>query len=256
VNSAIYRGWIRHRRREPVRNSFRYSAFLLYLDLAELPTVFRGRWLWSAGRPAPAWFRRQDHWGDPSRPLAESVSALVQERTGRPVRGPIRLLTHLRYFGYVFNPVSFYYCFDPDGTRIETVVAEVTNTPWHETHCYVLPVEESTGSGERLRFRFAKDFHVSPFMAMDIDYDWRFTAPGRRLAVHMDNVQDGRRIFDATMVMERRPIRTTELARCLVSYPFMTGKVFAAIHWQALRLWWKRVPVHPHPRDLRASRSS
>ncbi|MBZ0268066.1 DUF1365 domain-containing protein [bacterium] len=253
MNSAIYRGWIRHRRHVPVENSFRYPTFLLYVDLAELPRLFRGRWLWSADRPAPAWFRRRDHIGDPSRPLAQSIASLVEERTGRPLRGPIRLLTHLRYFGHCFNPVSFYYCFHPDGERVETIVAEVTNTPWHETHCYVLPVERSLGTAGRPRFRFAKNFHVSPFMGMDIDYDWRFDTPGDRLAVHMDNLSHGQRIFDATMMLERRPITGAELSRCLVTHPLMTVQVVAQIHWQALKLWAKRAPVHAHPRDLPTS---
>jgi DUF1365 family protein len=254
VNSAIYRGWIRHRRTQPVENSFRYGGFFLYLDLAELPEVFRGRWLWSAERPAVGWFRREDHWGDPEQPLAEAIGRLVEERSGRPPRGPVRLLTHLRYFGYCFNPVSFYYCFDPAGERVETIVAEITNTPWHEMHCYVLPSEHSIGSEGHPRFRFAKDFHVSPFISMDVNYDWRFTEPGENLVVHMDNLSEEGKFFDATMVLERRPIDGLELARCLAHHPLMTAQVVAAIHWQALKLWLKRAPVFVHPREPHESR--
>jgi DUF1365 family protein len=117
LKSCLYEGWVRHRRLAPVHNSFRYSLYMVYLDLGELDRVFRGRWLWSAHRFAPAWFRRKDHLGDPSRPLAEEVRSLVEQKTGKRPGGPIRLLTHLRYFGYCMNPVSFYYCFDPSEER-------------------------------------------------------------------------------------------------------------------------------------------
>lgn len=238
---------MRHRRFAPVANAFSYSVFMMYLDLAELGAVFRGRWLWSARRPAPAWLKREDHLGDPSAPLDEAVRDLVAGRTGRRPAGPIRLLTHLRYFGYCFNPVSFFYCFDAAGRRVETIVAEVRNTPWLERHCYVLDRGANEGTPERQRYRFRKGFHVSPFMGMDVDYDWRFTEPGERLLVHMDNRRMGERFFDATMALKRRPIDGPALAGVLLRHPLMTWKVTAAIYWQALRLWWKRCPFHPHP---------
>ena len=252
MNSAIYAGWVRHRRRGPVGNSFRYEAFLVYLDLAELSDVFRGRLLWSTSRPAPAWFRRRDHLGDPAIPLDEEVRALVHARTGTRPSGPVRLLTNLRYWGYCMNPVSFYYCFAPDGIAVDTIVAEVHNTPWNERHCYVLPGRraERTASGA-LRFRFPKVFHVSPFMPLELDYDWRFTPPGRTVFVHMDNLARGKRFFDATMVMRRREIDGRALAGTLTAHPFMTGKVIAAIYWQAFRLWLRRCPTFPHPGALR-----
>jgi DUF1365 family protein len=231
---------------QPVLHDFRYRLFMMYLDLDELDTVFDGRWLWSTKGRAPARFRREDHLGDPDRPLADCVREHVLEEAGLQLDGPIRLLTHLQYFGYCFNPVSFYYCHDSLDTRVEAIVAEVNNTPWGERYCYVLR-DESTRVGKHQRFAPVKSMHVSPFMQMDIDYDWRFRAPDERLTVHMENHRKGQKVFDATLDLERRELSAGALAGALAGHPFMTGKVLAAIHWQALKLWWKGSPVHDHP---------
>jgi len=244
MNSAIFEGRVRHRRMRPVRHVFEYRLFMLYIDLAELDRVFDRRWFWSTRRPALARFRREDHLGDPARPLAESVRDLVAAQTGRHPRGPIRLLTHLSYFGYGFNPVSFYYCFGTDEEELEAIVAEVTNTPWGERHCYVLG---ATGLPGPKRFKPEKLMHVSPFMPMDVDYDWRFSMPADRLGVHMENHRAGEKLFDATLSLKRVEITGASLARVLVQYPLLTLRVIVGIHWQALRLWLKKVPVYDHP---------
>jgi len=253
MKSCIYEGTVRHRRYAPLHHAFRYSIFMMYLDLAELPDLFLGRWLWSPRTPNVAWFRRSDHLGDPQIPLDENVRDLVESKTGHRPAGPIRLLTHLRYFGYGFNPVSFYFCFDPGDRLVETIVAEVTNTPWGEQHCYVLGESLNEGMGRLHRYRFGKQFHVSPFIGMDVDYDWRFCTPGEALTVHMGNLRGGERFFDATMVLRREEMTGASLARVLFRYPLMTTQVIGAIHWQALRLWLKRCPVIPHPNTPRHS---
>jgi len=248
VHSCLYHGLVRHRRHEPAGHAFQYRLALLYLDLDEVETVFAGRWFWSAGRrPAPAHWHRRDHYGDPRRDLRDCIRELVRERAGIAVEGPIRLLTHPRHFGYGFNPVSFYYCFDADGRTLRAIVAEINNTPWGERHCYVLPQSANRGTDGRLHFEFGKDFHVSPFLPMDMDYDWRFTPPGDALAVHMENRRDGQRVFDATMTLRRKPIGGAALAASLARHPLVTLKVAAAIYWQALSLWLKRTPLFTHP---------
>jgi DUF1365 family protein len=251
MQSSLYTGWVRHRRFVPIENSFRYRLFMTYIDLAELPELFDRFWLWSARRPAPAWFCREDYHGDAAKPLDTAVRDLVEARLGRRPDGPIRLLTHMRFFGYCFNPVSFYYCFDASGERLDSIVAEITNTPWKERHAYVLPLASGTREGAQAwRFQFGKEFHVSPFMPMDQCYDWRFTAPGDELYVHMENWQDEGRTFDATLNLHREPIESASLARALVHFPFVTAKVGALIYWQALRLWTKRTPFFTHPAKL------
>lgn len=247
MNSALFVGRVRHRRHEPVTHEFSYRIHMLYLDLAEIDRVFRDRWLWSSRRPAIARFRRDDHFGDPAIDLDTAVRALVEARSGRRPTGPIRLLTQLRYFGYCFNPVSFYYCFDATDSHIETIVAEVNNTPWGERHCYVLGESANGGSASVKRYKPAKAFHVSPFLPMNVDYDWRFSTPATRLSVHMHVAVADRRLFDATLALERVEIATRSLAGALASFPPMSLRIIMAIYWQALRLWLKRVPVYDHP---------
>lgn len=245
MRSCIYTGWVRHRRYAPHEHAFRYRLFMLYLDLDELPTLFDRFWCWSTRRSALARFNRADYHGDATLPLGEAVRNTVQMKTGHRPTGPIRLLTHLRYFGHIFNPVSFYYCFDARDTRVETIVAEITNTPWKERHTYVLPVE--TSSQDRImKFSFDKDFHVSPFWPLDMQYEWRFSAPADVLLVHMKNLQHGRRSFDATLSLAREEISHTSLASVLLRFPVMTARIVGAIYWQALRLWLKRTPFFVH----------
>jgi DUF1365 family protein len=264
VNSCLYEGSVRHRRVGAVEDEFRYPLFMAYLDLAELPECFDGAWLWSARRPALAWFRRADYVGDPDVPLADSVRELVKARTGVEVDGPIRLLTHLRYFGKSFNPVSFYYCFSNDGKQVVAVVADVTNTPWGERHSYVMRVDRSADRGtvNLMRARFDKQLHVSPLMGMDHTYDWRLTEPGEQLLVHIEShraggkprgekgAEDGyrERVFDATLTLERRELTPSALRGALLRYPFLTARILTRIYTHALRLKLRGAPYFPHPK--------
>ncbi|MET0580986.1 MAG: DUF1365 domain-containing protein [Pseudoxanthomonas sp.] len=249
--SAVYEGVVRHRRFAPRTHEFQYRMAQLYLDLEEVEQVLSRRWFWSSRRRNVAEFRRSDYLGPAEVPLAEAVRQRVDKAIGRRPQGPIRLLTHLRYFGFVFNPVSFYYCYRADGVELDCIVAEITNTPWRERHAYVLPAETAELRGRSLHWTFAKAFHVSPFMAMEHDYDWRFTPPADDLRVNMQVLKADVTEFDATLALQRRALTGAALARVLYRYPLMTAQVVGAIHWQALRLWLRGNPIHDHPATVR-----
>jgi uncharacterized protein len=233
----IYEGTIRHRRYTGCAHAFRHQLALLYVDVGRVDEVLGGRLL--AASPGLVRFRRADYLGDPRRPLASEVRRVVEERTGRRPDGPIRLLTHPRALGHCFNPVSFYFCFEADD-RLGAVLAEVTNTPWGERAAYVLRADPGA---HVLRSEASKRLHVSPFMGMAQSYAWRVTEPGPTLSVHIENVERGRVVFDATLSLRRTPLTVAALRR----FPLGTIRVTALIYGHALALKLKGVPVHPKP---------
>jgi hypothetical protein len=231
------------------------------LDLSELDSVFEGRWLWSTKKWGIVRFDRRDHFGDPQQPLEDSVRDLVESHGIRRPRGPIRLLTHLRFCEYVFNPVSFYFVYSEDGKAVEQIVASVMNTPWKERHQYLLtPAHFQAPQKEGVRLE--KAFHVSPFLPMNLYYTWRIDPPGPRLGVEIiaksndsarsgSGASDGKSVFEVTMQLVRREISSKSLASALVRFPLMAQQVIAGIYWQAFRLWWKGAKFHSHPRHIR-----
>jgi len=247
MHSCIYTGYVQHRRLSHAEHVFRYGLYLVYLDLEELPALLEGGYGLGRVRFSPGSFRRTDHLGDPHVPLADAVRGLVEDRTGwRPV-GPIRLLTFLRNWGHYFSPLSLYYCFDQAGQTVDAVVAEVTNTPWRERHWYVLWKGNHIGEPSQLRFRHPKGFHVSPFMDMDMLYEWHLHKPGAQLSAAIVNSRRDERLFDVSLFLKRRELSRWSMLRALARHPWMTGRVIQAIYWQAFRLWWKKCAYYPHP---------
>ncbi len=258
VHSALYRGWVRHRRFVPKAHAFTYPLLMWYVDLDEVVQVMAQRWYTSLERFNLIAFRRKDYFAPEQQDLKQAVIDRVAQDDPDAARGITRvaMLTHLRYLGYLFNPVTFYYCFQNDG-RLCAILAEITNTPWGERHAYVLPLPADSAHGAYHRFEFDKQFHVSPFNPMAMRYHWVFSQPEQQvLRVHMDNTvaapsgEPGKH-FDATLVMKRQRLGQG-MGRVLIRYPLETVKVSMGIYWQALRLWWKGVPFHDHPKHGRA----
>jgi DUF1365 family protein len=249
---GIYVGTLRHRRFTPTRHRFEYRLFMVLVDidrLAELMAVSR---LTGYNRPALAAFHDRDHFGDPTEPLRVRVARAAAEDGRTLPDGPILLLTHLRYAGYVFNPISMFYCFDR-ALRLHSVLAEVSNT-FGGRRLYWL--EGPLDAAAPLRARVDKDLYVSPFMPYCVSYDFVVTPPGERLVVHMNvDQRDGTaaapRTFDATLRLQYRPWTAAQMRRTLLQFPWMTARVIAAIHWEAFRLWRKGLAVQPipHPED-------
>jgi len=244
-NSCFYQGTVRHHRRREADHAFRYRMMLLYLDLDEIESIFSRHWLWSTRRFAPARYCRSDYHGDPSCPLSDEIRRTVRSEAGIETDGPIRMLTQIRYFGCVINPVTFYYCFNRAGRRVDAVLAEVTNTPWNERHCYVIP-GPPVGQ-DRWRYECPKAFHVSPFLPMQMSYRWRMQIPGRRLHVGIQNWEADRPVFHASLALCRRELDNRALTKFLIRYPTICFETIAKIYFQAARLWWKRVTFFPHP---------
>lgn len=235
---GLYRGWVRHRRYTPVEHEFRYRLFMAWLDIDRLEELMGVSPWCGYERRAMLSYRGEDHFGDARRPLRERLEEAAEEAGLRLPAGPVYVLTNLRYAGYCFNPISLYYCYGADRSKPERVMAEVHST-FGEQHNYWIEGLEADGIAKRL--------HVSPFNTMDNEYSFRFHAPGERLVAHIDTLRAGQRFFDATLSMEWSAWERGNVESAIVEYPLLTAKVIGAIHWEALKLFFKRVPFVPHP---------
>ena len=236
---SLYTGGIEHRRFSPRENSFTYGVCYYFLDLEKVREVFDGTLFCTFNRPGLLSFWEKDYL------KVREVRETIFTATGKESRGPVRILTNISYFGFCFNPVSFYYCYGMDGEDLEFIVSVITNTPWGEKHRQVFEYQEPP----KQAFEFKKDFHVSPFMPMQIDYTWVFEKPGQRLYILMQNrtPSESKVIFDSTLTLRREPLTKSAMASAFLRFPLLTFKTVAAIYYQALKLYIKRVPVHTHP---------
>jgi DUF1365 family protein len=244
LNSALYSGWVSHRRFSPRAHAFTYRIGMLYLDLDEQDAVMKLSPFAGASRLAPFSFRQGDYLREYTGrgiSLIGAVREIVRQSLGRAPLGRVCLLTQARSWGLSFNPASFFYCFERDGS-LAAIVCEVTNTPWRERYHYVLPAN----TDGHQHFAVAKAFHVSPFLPRDLEYRMSFSQPGERLGVHMADWQDEHKVFDATLNLQRQPLSRPALHRHLLTFPWMTAKTCLAIYWQALRLFAKRTPIFSH----------
>lgn len=222
---------------------------MLYIDLDELPQLFNPFWLWSKDKFNLASFNSKDYLAHSEKDIKQAIYQQVEKQYQVKPSGPVRMLTHLRYFGYCFNPVTFYYCFDESDNNIEFIVAQVSNTPWNQKHCYVLDNRQQKlqiADSTIIRSQMQKQFHVSPFLPMDMTYQWQIGYPAEKLSVFIENYQNDKKVFDATLLMHEKTINSFNLAKALMQFPFVTGKVIFAIYWNALILWIKGMTYYPN----------
>lgn len=229
---------------KPSSHDFRYRTYQLLLDLDELPDIARRIPWFGHNGPGLTSFHDVDHLGARDAPVREKLDAWLARREASLDDDTVLLLTNTRVLGHVFNPVSYYFCLRPEGS-LRRIVAEVNNT-FGDTFCYLL--DDLRPRGHAVKATSRKRLHVSPFIGMeDVSYEWLLTPPGPRLTVHIEETQQGRKFFDATLRLERRPLTAGSLARVMLRHPLTPLHTVARIHWQALKLWWRRIPLHHRP---------
>lgn len=241
-SSAIYRGEVVHKRLRPKRHRLRYRVFSLLLDLDELPVLDRDLRLFGHNRFAPISFHDRDHGPATGEPLRPWVEARLAEAGIDIDGGTVRLLCYPRIFGYVFNPLSVYFCHRRDGT-LAAILYEVCNT-FRERHTYVIPV--ANGGDGAVRQRCRKALYVSPFIGMEADYHFVIRPPGEGVSLAIRETDHEGPLLVAVFTGARAALDDRTLAGLLVRFPFLTLKVIAGIHWEALRLWLKGLPLNRH----------
>ena len=242
--SAIYAGSVMHRRVRPRRHKLRYSIFSLLFDLDELDALDRRLRLFSRNRFNLFSFRDDDYGFEKGRPLKEQIEALMREAGVEPDGGPVRLLTIPRILGYAFNPLNVYFCYSRDSAAPVAIVCEVNNT-FGQRHAYVLRPDTSVSGA--MRSACAKKFYVSPFIGMDLTYDFRIAPPEENVTIAIRVHDDEGTLLSAVHGAERVALTDSSLAWTLARHPLMALKVIGGIHWEALKIWLKGVGLVARP---------
>ncbi|WP_435237731.1 DUF1365 domain-containing protein [Psychromonas sp. PT13] len=248
LKSGIYKGWVGHRRFSPKPHSFKYGIFLLAIDLDELPKLTNiGPWF-KSNKFAPLNLKCSDYLDHKSQLSKQDVWLKIQSLGAKIVPKRVMFIGQLRCFGLYFSPINAYYCFDQDDQLIY-LLAEVSNTPWNERHYYLIPLNPSEDKKAANKLISEKVFHVSPFMDLNMEYQWVIKKPADQLKLHIQNMHlsTGEKVFDASLTMQRMDFTNKNLRSCLASIPMMTLKTLWGIYWQALKLFIKGVPYVAHP---------
>lgn len=244
MQSQLYVGHVKHRRHQPHKHAFVYKVWYLYLSLDEINDLQKLTPILSVDKFNLLSLKQSNYLTQYSIPLKQAIFEHFKTKNIHYEGNHVFLLTQLSYLGFCYNPVSFFYCFDKTGTHLEYILAEIHNTPWNERYIYTLACEPNQ---KKLRFQHAKAFHISPFLPMDIKYDWRMNKPTEKIMMHLQDFKEDKLCFDATLHLTKKNLTQKNVLQLALLQPFNTQRVLFGIYWQALKLFLKKTPFFSHP---------
>ncbi|MFC3195463.1 DUF1365 domain-containing protein [Marinicella sediminis] len=238
-------GTVIHHRMHPKRHRFKYHMNWCIMDVDDLSFWTNSSRQWRHNRWGVFAIKDQDYIDDQPLPIGHKVREYIKQQTGQPFNGRIQLFTHPRFLGFGFNSVNFYFC--QLAGQMRYIISEINNTPWGEKHLYFHDCQQAEITGQNWTFAFSKAFHISPFMSMDIDYQWQFEVTAEAIVVRMSLHQKGVKLMQVLLDTKITPAVENSIKRHVLKRPFQPWKMAAGIYWQALKLWLKRIPFIAHP---------